>query len=76
MFEVEVGDSQDRAADEPVLDPVNHTASQLPMLVRDPATPRAGGHRFSRRRIGETQPSWTVRPTSTIRCSIRTDASG
>ena len=26
----------------PVLDPVSHTASQLPVPVRDPATPRAG----------------------------------
>ena len=27
----------------PVLDPVSHTASQLPMPVRDPTTPRSGG---------------------------------
>ena len=61
----------------PVLDPVRHTASQVPLTVRDPNTPRPRGRRCrSRRPTGATRRSGPARTTCTIRCSTTRAGSG
>ena len=61
----------------PVVDPVRHTSSKVPLTVRDPNTPPTK-RRICRslRRTGAMKRSGPARTTFTIRCSMRRDGSG
>ena len=61
----------------PVLDPVRHTASQVPLTVRDPNTPPTSPNDAGAvALLGRRSRSGRARTTSTTRCSMSRAASG
>ena len=60
----------------PVLDPVNHAISEVPVPVRDPDTPLAAGPPLASSPYWGDEAIWDSRRTCTTRCSTRTPGSG